>query len=333
MDVQKMVQTLTIAIPTYNRALFLIETLESIIPQMTSRVDLVISDNGSQDNTLEVLSKYQELYPRIKVYKFKDNQGIDANIVNCLTQALGDYVFLFSDDDLLMPGSIEAILEAMDFYNPTVLCLNHFCFKKHNLKDRFSSFLPFKNKIFSEGECFFKFCGLGFLSSLILDRAKALKQVPFVKYGKECAHLDIGARIALKYNGPFVFLGKVSVAGRSLVSPRYHALDSCIFFPKGFYEDLLQENLLTKKAFYFFINKLLYRDLPRVLAKMILFSDVSPKRYEKVLDEVFGRRWIYKRLYRSIFFVNQKKIKPLLNSLSAAIGFFRKIKFILQGVA
>ncbi|MEI8300721.1 MAG: glycosyltransferase family 2 protein, partial [Chlamydiota bacterium] len=323
-----MVQTLTIAIPTYNRAAFLIETLESIIPQMTSRVDLVISDNGSQDNTIEVVAKYQSLYPRIKLCRFSHNQGIDANIVNCLNNAFGDYVFFFSDDDLLMPESIKVILDTIDFYKPTMICLNHFCFKNHCLASRFSSFLPSENQIFAEGELFFKFCGLGFLSSLILDRMKALPETLFVKYGKECAHLDIGARIALKYKGPFVFLGKVSVAGRSLVSPRYHALDSCILFPKGFYEDLAEENLLTKEGFCFFINKLLYRDLPRVLAKMVLFSEVSPKKYKKILDESFGTYWIYKRFYRSIFFMDRKIIKPILHIAAGAVFVFRKTKFI-----
>jgi glycosyltransferase involved in cell wall biosynthesis len=325
-----MVQTLTIAIPTYNRAAFLIETLESIIPQMTARVDLVISDNGSEDDTAKVAAKYQVLYPRISIYKLSYNQGIDANIVNCLSKASGDYIFFFSDDDLLMPKSIQAILEAIDLYQPTMLCLNHFCFKNHSLKDRFSSFLPCKNRVFSKGEFFFKFCGLGFLSSLILDRSKALQQMSLVKYGKECAHLDIGARIALKYNGPFVFLGKVSVAGRSLVSPRYHALDSCILFPKGFYEDLLQENILSKKAFCFFINKLLYKDLPRVLAKMILFSDMSPKRYEKILDQAFGKYWIYKRFYRYVFFADRRFIKSLLHVVGAVFFVFRKTTFILK---
>ena len=325
-----MVQTITIAIPTYNRASFLVETLESIIPQMTTRVDLVISDNGSQDNTIEVVSRYQKLYPRIKLCRFSQNQGIDANIVNCLNSALGDYVFFFSDDDLLMPESIQAILDAIDFYKPTMLCLNHFCFKNHCLANRFSPFLPSENQIFSEGELFFKFCGLGFLSSLIVDRRKAWSEIVFVKYGKECAHLDIGARVALKYKGPFLFLGKVSVAGRSLISPRYHALDSCILFPKGFYEDLFLENLLTKEGFCFFINKLIYRDLPRVLAKMVLFSEVSPKKYEKILDESFGTYWIYKRLYRSVFFVDRRIIKPILHIVAASIFIFRKTKFLFK---
>ena len=55
-----MVKTLTIAIPTYERASFLVETLDSILPQMTSRVDLIISDNGSKDATGEYNSGYSK---------------------------------------------------------------------------------------------------------------------------------------------------------------------------------------------------------------------------------------------------------------------------------
>jgi len=316
-----MAKTLTVAIPTYERASFLVETLETLLPQLEKRVDIVVSDNGSQDGTGEILQKYQRLCPKLKICGFPSNRGIDHNIVNCLKKAQGDYVFFFSDDDLLMPGSLQKVLAAIDGNKPTMLCLNHFCFKNHNLAERYKPFLPCKNKIFTEGAAFFKYCGLGFLSSLIVDRRKALQEAAF---GYECAHLDIGARVALKYPGPFIFLGEVSVAGRSLLTPRYDALKSCILFPKKFYETLFEEGLLSKEELQFFLSKLLHKDLPRVIAKMHLYSSVDPKSYKPLLDEAFASHKRYRYFYAHLFFVNKRWHKRLLWLFMQGKHFLRK---------
>jgi glycosyltransferase involved in cell wall biosynthesis len=104
---------LSIAIPTFNGSKYLQDTLESIVPQILSyphNVDVVISDNASEDNTKDIVKKYQEKYQFIKYFRNDVNVGPDKNFDLAIRRSGGKYVWLFSDDDLLQPGSIEAVI-------------------------------------------------------------------------------------------------------------------------------------------------------------------------------------------------------------------------------
>jgi glycosyltransferase involved in cell wall biosynthesis len=113
---------LSISIPTYNRAPKLIEALDSILAQddfERSRVEIIISDNCSTDNTRQVVEKYQKKYNFIKYYKNDINKGIDYNIFRCVELAETDYVYLLSDDDILLKQSVNHMLSLLD-NNPDV---------------------------------------------------------------------------------------------------------------------------------------------------------------------------------------------------------------------
>lgn len=260
---------LSIAIPTYNRASFLHETLETILPQIREGMEIVVSDNGSTDETLKCVKQFQKQYRSMRLVGFDNNQGIDRNIVNVIKHSLGEYIFLFSDDDLLMPDSIDRIMKEIEKSSPMLICLNHFAFRNHDVLDRTPSFLPRRRRCFTSGAVFFKRCGLGFLSSLIFRREEACQRIPYVRFGKECAHLDILSRVALQEKGCFVYLGEVSVAGRSLEKARYDLIDSCVLYPKELYDELLEERCLVKSLYNFFVRRLVYKDVVRILYKLM----------------------------------------------------------------
>jgi|GEM_PF-1489300 len=282
---------LSIAIPTYNRSRFLQEALESIVAQLVEGVDIVVSDNGSSDDTLQVLETYKKNYP-IHVCGFSANQGIDRNIVHVMENSQGEYLHLFGDDDLLMPGALAQILTELYCTAPTLMCLNHFAFHNHSLQDRQPPFLPKKRKVFSQGEQFFRYCGLGFLSSLIIRRQEAMRYLTKVRFGKECAHVDIAARVALQKDALCVYLGSVAIAGRSLDTPRYHMMCSCVLYLKELYDELLQERLLSCKLHRFFMRRLLYKEIPRISYKMRKNQEnLLPAK--KLLKEAFpSKMWI-----------------------------------------
>lgn len=308
---------LSIAIPTYNRVYFLKETLKSILPQMAPQLEIVISDNGSTDNTLEMLKEY----PQVRVVGFKSNQGIDHNIVNVIQCSLGEYVFLFSDDDILLPFSLDKILEEIETMSPVMICLNHFAFKNHNLNCRQPPFLSTKRKRFSSGSAFFKSAGLGFLSSLIFKRQEALQYVSSVRFGKECAHLEIASRIALHELGTYVVMGDVSVAGRSLETPRYDMIRSCVIYPKEVYDRLLEEALLDKRLYSFFVRRLLYRDMPRIVYKLIKIPGFEFSSIKQPLEEECRG---LSSSFKILLWVINKSNKNFLNLL------FSKAFFLIQ---
>lgn len=114
---------LTIAISTYNRCDFLKECLNSILPQITDGVNIIVSDNASTDKTQEVMKEYS-LKSYIRYYRKESNTGMDGNFLNCLSKADGQYIHLMSDDDILLPGTVKAIIECISRDNPDLIHLN-----------------------------------------------------------------------------------------------------------------------------------------------------------------------------------------------------------------
>ena len=123
---------LTIAIPTYNRADKLrISLIRAIECSEKYNIEILVSDNASTDNTKDVVMDIQRMYPAVKYFRNKENLGFDGNFLNCFEKANGEYIWLLSDDDVIMPNAIESILEGCN-YSPVCMHLNSSGIKKEN---------------------------------------------------------------------------------------------------------------------------------------------------------------------------------------------------------
>lgn len=111
---------LSVAMVTYNGERYLTEQIESILDQLGSRDELVISDDGSKDHTLELIRKYQEKDQRIRLFQ-GPGRGIKKNVEHALCQTRGRYIFLADQDDIWMPQKTEKVLEAFEKQNATVV--------------------------------------------------------------------------------------------------------------------------------------------------------------------------------------------------------------------
>lgn len=111
---------LSICIPTYNFGKFIGETLDSIIPQLSDEVELVIIDGASTDNTESVVRSYMQKSSQIHYYRQKERGGIDRDMHLSVEYARGEYCWLFSSDDVMYPGVVSMILSeirsALDVY-------------------------------------------------------------------------------------------------------------------------------------------------------------------------------------------------------------------------
>jgi abequosyltransferase len=101
---------LTVAIPTYNRAEYLAELLSVLQKQLTSDTEVVVSDNFSTDSTEQVTNSFKG---RIRVSRNARNIGADANLVSCLEQAKGQFVWLMGDDDIPCGNAVSLLLEGI----------------------------------------------------------------------------------------------------------------------------------------------------------------------------------------------------------------------------
>lgn len=128
---------LTIAIPTFNRYETLKACLDSISNQWDDtcrdRVEVIISDNASEDATENIVQypAFQKI--EAKYYRNKENLGPDRNFFNCWEKSNGKYVLLLSDDDLLLDGTLKGILEGIKD-NPDILYLTCSRWKDRGIK-------------------------------------------------------------------------------------------------------------------------------------------------------------------------------------------------------
>ncbi len=109
---------LSICIPTFNRAEYLENTLQSIVSQKkfieTDEVEIVIYDNCSEDNTEEIALKFCAIYgDKVRYYRNSENI-IDANFEKVLSY--GNSVFLKLNNDTLMhlSNSLDKIIDVVN---------------------------------------------------------------------------------------------------------------------------------------------------------------------------------------------------------------------------
>jgi glycosyltransferase involved in cell wall biosynthesis len=104
----------TIAIPTYNRAAsYLPDTIKSALDQTYPRIEVMVSDNASTDETPALLANITD--PRLRCSRHQANIGANRNFNYCLEQAAGDYFLLLHDDDLIDPDFVAACVAAADY--------------------------------------------------------------------------------------------------------------------------------------------------------------------------------------------------------------------------
>lgn len=101
---------LTIAIPTYNGGKTIRNMLDLLLPQCSCETEVLISDNCSTDNTEVIITEYKERWPDIVYRRNNVNIGPDANFLQCMKMANGDFTWLVSDDDIVVEGAVEKIL-------------------------------------------------------------------------------------------------------------------------------------------------------------------------------------------------------------------------------
>jgi abequosyltransferase len=105
---------LSFCMPTFNFGAFIGATLRSIIDQADERVQIVIIDGGSTDDTAAVVAEAATRFPQIKFIQRDTRSGLDARILEMVTQADGEYCWLFSSDDLLAPGALARAMRAIE---------------------------------------------------------------------------------------------------------------------------------------------------------------------------------------------------------------------------
>lgn len=99
---------ISIAMATYNGHLYIKQQIDSILRQTIKDFELVISDDNSSDQTIDIIEQYND--NRIVLIKNKENQGFVKNFENALKYCHGDYIAFSDQDDIWEDNHLEILL-------------------------------------------------------------------------------------------------------------------------------------------------------------------------------------------------------------------------------
>lgn len=117
---------LSITIPTYARAAHLTQLLNALVVELAGledRVEVLVSDNASPDDTPTVCADFVRRFPSARIIRNDENLGADRNMVQCFTLATGDYLWILGDDDIPKAGVVAKLLALLDTEAPDLLVM------------------------------------------------------------------------------------------------------------------------------------------------------------------------------------------------------------------
>ncbi len=101
----------SVAMCTYNGAAYIKAQLETIITQTYLNLEIVITDDGSTDNTVQVIKEMQTNDPRIKFFQNEKNLGYNKNFEKTFASCQGDYIAIADQDDIWEVNKIECMMK------------------------------------------------------------------------------------------------------------------------------------------------------------------------------------------------------------------------------
>jgi len=96
----------SVCIPTHNGGRFVAEAVASVLAQDGVDMEVLVVDDASQDDTLDIVRSFAD--PRIRIHRNEERRGIPGNWNRCLEIASGDFINIFHQDDVMLPGNLES---------------------------------------------------------------------------------------------------------------------------------------------------------------------------------------------------------------------------------
>ena len=134
---------ISVAMTTYNGAAFLKEQMDSIYSQLSDRDEIIISDDGSTDDTLQMLRSYQNGSVSVHILE-GPKAGIKKNVENALSHCSGEYIFLADQDDIWFPEKADCILQCFSDENINLVVHDSIVFSEDIQNPVMDSFFAFR---------------------------------------------------------------------------------------------------------------------------------------------------------------------------------------------
>ena len=289
---------LCILLASYNGEKYISEQLDSIINQTYKNWELIIRDDGSKDETMTILNKYEKKDERIKILRDdKGNLGFLKNFEELLFNAKEEFVLFSDQDDFWLKNKLEKFVEKIKGLDEKVLskpllvhCNSLVCDEKLEvIKEKFiDSKIAKKN---NSNIYFFEYIVQG--STSMVNKKMIKESLPFLK--SVTLH-DRYFHLLSKFLGTRVFIDE------SLVKYRQHERNEI-----GANKSMLKK-IMNKKYFYIEDRKLI-QEIKEKYKKQLRKKDLNDiERYLEVTDRSKNR---LERFWLSKYF-KMKLLKRLM---------------------
>ena len=118
---------ISIIVTSYNYGQFIEQTLESLSKQTYKNFEVIVIDDGSSDNSLEIIKKYENIDSRIKLYQHPDskNHGLAESVELGVKVARGDYIAFCESDDYLALNYLERKVSYINMFPNVDIIANY----------------------------------------------------------------------------------------------------------------------------------------------------------------------------------------------------------------
>ncbi|MEH7014764.1 glycosyltransferase family 2 protein [Neobacillus niacini] len=139
----------SLILPIYNSEEHLVKTIESVLNQSHKEIEVLLIDDGSIDNSLDICKHYEAIDNRVKVFT-KENQGVSVTRNIGIKAASGKYIRFIDSDDILPENSTSKLVEAAEKHNAQIV-IGGFEERKSYKKEKYriERFIV-KDKVFSK---------------------------------------------------------------------------------------------------------------------------------------------------------------------------------------
>ena len=131
----------SVAMATYNGEKYIKEQIESILANLEINDELIISDDGSTDNTINIIKSYKD--NRIILLN-GPRKGVKQNFANAISHATGKYIFLSDQDDIWMDNKVEEVIKIFKKDHTNLIVHDAMVFDDNTKNNIYDSFFEYR---------------------------------------------------------------------------------------------------------------------------------------------------------------------------------------------
>ena len=262
----------SIIIPTYNQSQYLEEAVESVLNQTYKNIEIIIVDDGSTDNTPEVIKSFDNKI----IYIQQKNKGASGARNTGIKKANGQYIAFLDSDDLWLKNKLEKQIKFIQ-NNPEIGLLGTGCYQMIDInKMIYKKIFPAKNEILQKDLIKYN----PFIQSSVMIKKDVFNSIGlYDEKFKESEDYDLWLRIAQKY--------KVANLEQALVTKKYYAEglskhkdNKQLYFALKAKNNAIKRGQYSKLYYFYILKSWIFMKMPFFMRKIVRKHLLKKKFYK-----------------------------------------------------